>query len=57
MNIRKLGIVRKTAKRAGWLPVSCDDGTSVKGYGSWSGVLKEGMDRLQIAISSANPFK
>lgn len=46
----------QTTKRTGWLPVACDDGTSVKGYSSYAGIFKEGMDRLQIAISSSNPF-
>lgn len=42
---------------AGWFGVSCDDGSSIKGYGSWSGKLGKAMDRLQIAISPTNPFK
>lgn len=47
----------QTASRKGWLSVSCDDGKSVKGYGSWSGKFGEDMDRLQVCISSRNPFK
>ena len=46
----------QTKCRAGWLPVCCDDGGSVKGHDGWAGVLGEPLDRLQIAICDRNPF-
>ncbi|WP_333604235.1 peptidoglycan recognition family protein [Lactobacillus acetotolerans] len=45
----------QTTQRAGWLGVCADDG-SVAGFDSWAGMDGEPLDRLQIKISSANPF-
>lgn len=47
----------QTTARAGWLGVCCDDGTSVKGYDGWAGIIGEPLDRLQVAISEGNPFR
>lgn len=46
----------QTTKRAGWLPVCCDDGTSYEQFDGWAGMDGEPLDRLQIKIASANPF-
>lgn len=46
----------QTTQRAGYLNVCCDDGNSIPGFDSWAGIIGEPMDRLQIAISSSNPF-
>ena len=46
----------QTTARAGWLPVCCDDGSSVDGYDGWAGMLGEPLDRLQIGIGTSNPF-
>ncbi|XRJ98195.1 GH25 family lysozyme [Latilactobacillus sakei] len=46
----------QTTERSGWLPVACDDGTSIPGFGSSAGVLGEPLDRLQISINLSNPF-
>lgn len=47
----------QTTMRSGWLPVVCDDGTSVAGYtdtnAGWPG---EPLDRIQMAISDHNPY-
>ena len=46
----------QTMKRAGWLGVCCDDGTSIKGFDGWAGIIGEPMDRLQIDINNKNPY-
>lgn len=47
----------QTTKRAGWLDVVCDDGTSINGYtDTYAGILGEPLDRLQISITDSNPF-
>lgn len=46
----------QTTARAGWLPVCCDDGTSVKGFDGWAGILGEPLDRLQVKVNDGNPF-
>lgn len=46
----------QTTRRAGWLPVCCDDGTSYEQFDGWAGMDGEPLDRLQIKIASANPF-
>lgn len=46
----------QTAVRAGWLDVCCDDGTTYDAYDGWAGMLGEPLDRLQLAISDANPI-
>lgn len=47
----------QTTMRSGWLPVVCDDGTSISGYtdtnAGWSG---EPLDRIQMKIADSNPF-
>ncbi|RND66992.1 Bacteriophage peptidoglycan hydrolase [Lacticaseibacillus paracasei] len=47
----------QTTQRAGWLGVVCDDGTSLPQYtDTYAGMFGEPLDRLQIGISSINPF-
>ena len=47
----------QTTQRAGWLGVVCDDGTSLPQYtDTYAGLFGEPLDRLQIGISSINPF-
>lgn len=46
----------QTTKRAGWLAVCCDDGTSYGQFDGWAGMDGEPLDRLQVKIASANPF-
>ena len=47
----------QTTQRAGWLGVVCDDGTSLPQYtDTYAGMFGEPLDRLQISISSINPF-
>lgn len=46
----------QSAVRSGWLGVCCDDGTSIKGFDGWAGILGEAMDRLQIDINNHKPF-
>ena len=55
--IKEVWYRSQTALRNGYLPVVCDDGTSVSGFtDSDAGIKGEPMDRLQVAISSNNPF-
>lgn len=46
----------QTVERVGYLPVCCDDGTTYDGFDGWAGMYGEPLDRLQIAIDTANPF-
>lgn len=46
----------QTVKRKGYLDVCCDDGSSVKRYRGYAGIYGESMDKIQISISSSNPF-
>lgn len=46
----------QTTQRAGWLPVCCDDGSSVSGFDGWAGIPGEPLDRLQVVIADRNPF-
>lgn len=47
----------QTMKRAGWLPVCCDDGTTYRQYDAFAGILGEPLDRLQLAVAAGNPFR
>ena len=47
----------QTTQRSGWLGVVCDGGTSLPQYtDTYAGMFGEPLDRLQIGISSINPF-
>lgn len=47
----------QTTDRSGYLPVVCDDGTSIQGYTDWfAGMDGEPLDRLQMKISDHNPY-
>ena len=46
----------QTTLRSGWLPICCDDGTSVAGFDGWAGMYGEPLDRLQIGIAPSSPF-
>lgn len=46
----------QTTARSGWLGICCDDGTSISGFDGWAGMFGEPLDRLQIGISTKNPF-
>lgn len=46
----------QTTARTGWLNTCCDDGTSIPGFDGWAGMFGEPLDRLQIGISTKNPF-
>lgn len=46
----------QTTKRAGWLPVCCDDGSTFKQYDGFCGILGEPLDRFQLAVADKNPF-
>lgn len=46
----------QTVARVGYLPVCSDDGTNGDGLDGWAGIYGEGMDRLQIAIDTSNPY-
>lgn len=46
----------QTMKRAGWLGVCCDDGTSIKGFDGLAGIIGEPMDRLQIDINNHSRY-
>ena len=46
----------QTSKRSGWLGTCCDDGTSIKGYDGFAGILGEPLDRLQLVVTDSKPF-
>ena len=46
----------QTTERSGYLPVCCDDGTTYRNYDGWAGMLREPLDRFQLAIADGNPF-
>lgn len=46
----------QTSRRAGWLGVCCDDGTSIDGYDGWAGMYGEPLDRLQAYVGDRDPF-
>ena len=46
----------QTTKRAGWLAVCCDDGTTYGQYDGWCGIKGEPLDRIQMKIADSNPF-
>ncbi|WP_053072686.1 C40 family peptidase [Lactiplantibacillus herbarum] len=46
----------QTTKTYHWSNASCDDGTSIKGYPSYSGNFGQPIDHLQIGIAPKNPF-
>lgn len=46
----------QTTDRSGWLPVCCDDGSTYDNYDGWAGMLGEPLDRLQLCVSTSNPF-
>ena len=46
----------QTTRRAGWLKVCCDDGTSINGFDSFAGIFGEPLDRLQLSIDMVSKF-
>lgn len=41
---------------SGWYAVCCDDGTTYTNYDSYAGIYGKPLDKLQLSVSSRNPF-